>query len=94
MFPDLREVKLRELVEPGLAHVGNVQVTNFAACFLRHIIDVLLHPIDVIKWRLVISGHYGDVTRAGVAWVGIHAQDHLFAGSADERVVKVWQSRD
>ena len=94
MFPDLRKVKLRELVEAGLAHVGNVQVTNLAACFLRHVIDVLLHPIDVIKWRFVVSRHNRNVTRAVVGRFGIHAQDHLSAGSADERVVKVWQTRD
>src|SRR6266481_10114338 len=83
VFPDLRKVKLRELVEAGLAHVGNVQVTNLAAGFLRHVIDVLLHPIDVIKWCFVVSGHNGHVSRAVVGRFGIHAQDYLFAGSAD-----------
>src|SRR4030095_1421999 len=94
VFPDLWKVKLRELVEAGLAHVGNVQVTNLAACFLGHVIDVLLHPIDVIKWRFIVSRYNGDVTRAGIGRFGIHAQDYLFAGGADERVVKVWQTRD
>ena len=83
VFTDLWKVKLRELVEAGLAHVGNVQVTNLAAGFLGHVIDVLLHPIDVIKWCFVISGHNGHVTRAGVGRFGIHAQDHLFASGAD-----------
>src|SRR5262249_22925395 len=92
VLTDLRKVKLRELVESGLAHVGNVDVTNLAACFLRHVIDVLLHPIDVIKWRFVLSRHNGNVTRAFVGGLRIHAQNYLFAGSGDERVVKVWQT--
>src|SRR6266568_306717 len=31
--------------------------------------------------------------RPGIGRLGIHAQDYLFAGGADERVIKVWQAR-
>ena len=80
--------------KPGLAHVGDVQVTDFAAGFLVYVIDVLLHPIDVVKRRFIGSGHNSHVARAGVSRLGIHAQDHLFVGGANERVVKIRQRGD
>ena len=94
MLSDLRKVKLRELVQTGPAHVGNVQIADFAAGFLVHVIDVLLHPIEIVKRSFVVGGDNGRVAGAGIGWFGIHAQDHLFAGGADERVVKVRQGRN
>ncbi len=94
LFADLREVKLGEFVQAGLAHVGNVNVADFAAGFLGHIIDVLLHPRAVIERRFVGRGHDGDVARAIVARLGVDPQNDLLVGRADERVVEIRQSRD
>ena len=94
VLPDLRKVKLRELVQTGPAHVRNVQIGDFSARFFVHVIDVLLHPIDIVKRPFVVGGHNGHVTRSGIGWFGIHAQDHLFAGGADEGVVKIRQAGD
>ena len=93
MLADLRKVKLRELVQPRPAHVGDVQVSNFAAGFFRHVVDVLLHPIEIVKWCFVIGGHNGYIARPGIGRFGIHAQDYLFACGADQGVIKVWQTR-
>src|SRR6184192_3464694 len=94
MFTDLRKVKFGELVQPGLAHIGDVQVTDFAAGFLVYVIDIFLHPIEVVKRRFIVGGHKDHVPRAGVSPFGVHAQDHLFVGGADERVVKIRQRGD
>ena len=66
VLPDLRKVKLRELVQTGPAHVRNVQIADFAAGLLRDVIDVLLHPIDIVKGSLVVGGHNGHITRSGI----------------------------
>ena len=94
MFADLREVKLCKLVQPGLAHVGDVQVTDFAPGFLVYVIDVLLHPIQIVERRFVVGGHNGHVARAGISRLGIDAQDHLFVCGANECVVKIRQRGD
>ena len=93
VLADLRKVKLRKLVQPGSAHVRDVEVSNFAAGFFRDVVDVLLHPIEIVKRCFVIDGHDGHIARPGIGRLGIHAQDYLFACSADERVIKVWQAR-
>ena len=64
LLSNLREVLLGELVQARLAHVGNVNVTDFAIGLLAHVIDVLLDPGEVIKRRFVRDRHYGDVARA------------------------------
>ena len=94
MFADLREIKLGELVQPRLAHVGDVQVTDFAAGFLVYVIDILLHPVEIVKRCFVVSRHNSHVARAGISRFGIHAQDHLFVRGADECVVKIGQRGD
>ena len=92
LLSNLREVKLGEFIQAGLAHVGNMEVTDFAIGFLAHVIDVLLHPRQVIKRRFVSRWNYGDVARAVVAWLRIDSQNHLLVGGADQRVVNIRQA--
>ena len=89
---DLREVLLGEFVQARLAHVGDVDIADFAVGFLADFIDVLLHPGFVIERRFVGGRHNGDVARAVVRRFGINAQDDLLVGGADKRVIKIRQS--
>ena len=91
-FANLRKVELGEFVQPRLSHVGNVNVADFAAGFLRHFIDVLLHPGPVIERRFIGRRDDSNVSRAIVARLGIDSQNDLFIGRADERVIEIWQS--
>ena len=53
-----------------------------------------MNPIEIVQRRFVVSGFNSHIPCAGVSGFGIHAQDHLLVGGADERVVKIWQARD
>ena len=91
MLSDLWKIKLRKLVKAGLAHVRNVKVTDLPSGFLRHVVDVLLHPVKVVKRRFVLGGNNGHVARPSVDGFRIYSQDDLFPGGADKRVVKIRQ---
>ena len=57
-------------------------------------LDVLAHPGQIIERRFIRDRHNGHVPRAIIVRFGIHPQDHLFAGRANQRVIKVCQGRD
>ena len=86
---NLREVLLGKLVQARLAHVGNMNITDFAVGLLADLIDVFLHPCAIIERRFIRDRDYRDVSGAIVCRLRVNPQDHLFVGGADQGIVDV-----
>src|SRR5438477_11679476 len=92
VLSDLWKIKLRKLVKAGLAHVRNVKVTDLPSGFLRHAVDVLLHPARVVKRRFVLGGNNGQFESPSDDGFRNYSQPDLLPGGAGKRVVKLRQT--
>ena len=61
---DLREVELGEFIQSRLSHVGNMDIADLAVRLLVNVIDVVLHPIEVIERRFIGDRDDSHISRA------------------------------
>ena len=68
-----------------------MEVADLAASFLANVIDILLHPIEIIERCFVGGRDDGDIAGTIGAGLGVHGKEHLFIGRADQSSVEVGQ---
>ena len=66
-----------------------MKVAHFAPCLFAHVVDILLHPGEIIKRRLVVHGYDGDVARAVLRRFRVHAENDLFVRCADQSFINI-----
>src|SRR6476660_3393381 len=83
LLSNLREVELGKFIQAGPSHIGNMEVTNFAVGLLTNVVNVLLHPRQVVKGRFVSRWNYRNAARSILAWLPVDSQNRLLIGGAN-----------
>jgi hypothetical protein len=73
-----------ELVQALGAHVGDVEVTDFAVGLFGNVGDVGVDKLLVVERGFVADGDDGDVAGAFVGGLRVNPKHDLFADGADE----------
>src|ERR1019366_7385687 len=89
LFANLREILLDEGVQPGRAHVGQVDISNAASAGLLHLAPVGLNPVQFVQADLVGNRPHYYIVGALHRGFAVDRQRHRLVDGVDEQLVRV-----